>query len=146
MSETAVLAYWKEHREQLRQSETQRATMTNFVLVVVAALSALIVQQKFVLATLPLSALVCLLGTYGLLAAAKYYERAAYHLSQARALTSTLVDIGALGPEELLDSARTLHHAQFRRLVRIRLHTLWLVLHGLVITYGIALLVITVAT
>jgi hypothetical protein len=146
MSETAVLAYWKEHREQLRQSETQRATMTNFLLVIVGALSALVVQQRFALATLPLSGLICLLGIYGLVATAKYYERAAYHLAQARALTTTLVDMGALGPEERLDSARAVHNSEFRRLVRIRLHVLWLVLHGLIVFYGLALLVITVTT
>jgi hypothetical protein len=29
-TEDAVLAYWKEHREQFRQSETQRSTLTKF--------------------------------------------------------------------------------------------------------------------
>jgi hypothetical protein len=54
-SEEAVISYWKEHREQLRQSETQRATLTNFLIVVTAALSALVVQQKFALETVNLS-------------------------------------------------------------------------------------------
>ena len=43
--EDAVLAYWKEHREQLRQSENQRAVLTNYVLVLVAAISGFIMQQ-----------------------------------------------------------------------------------------------------
>ena len=37
--EDAVLAYWREHREQLRQSENQRAVLTNYVLVITAAIS-----------------------------------------------------------------------------------------------------------
>jgi hypothetical protein len=32
--EDAVLAYWREHREQLRQSENQRAVLTNYVLAI----------------------------------------------------------------------------------------------------------------
>ena len=43
--EDAVLAYWREHRDQLRQSENQRAVLTNFVLVITAAISGFIVQQ-----------------------------------------------------------------------------------------------------
>ena len=51
----AVLAYWREHREQFRQSENQRAVLTNYVLVITAAVSGLVVQQGFKLRTLPLS-------------------------------------------------------------------------------------------
>ena len=90
--EDAVLAYWKEHREQLRQSENQRAVLTNYVLVIVAAISGFIVQQHFDLRTLPLSVLIVVIGLYGALAVAKYHERADYHLSQARALTRVLID------------------------------------------------------
>jgi hypothetical protein len=35
--------------------------------------------------------MVVLIGLYGALAAAKYHERANYHLSQARGLTQVLV-------------------------------------------------------
>ena len=145
MSETVLLAYWKEHREQLRQSETQRSTMTNFIIVIVGVLSALIVQQKFSTQTLPLSILIVILGFYGFATAAKLYERAAYHLTQARALTYTLVEIGALGPEEQLDAARVEHNIRFKHLVWIRLHNLWLVLHGIVCCYGLAIVVVTLA-
>ena len=41
-----VLAYWHEHREQLRQSENQRAVLTNYVLVITAAISGFIVQHQ----------------------------------------------------------------------------------------------------
>ena len=42
----AVLAYWHEHREQLRQSENQRAVLTNYVLVITAAINGFIVQHQ----------------------------------------------------------------------------------------------------
>jgi hypothetical protein len=90
----AVLAYWKEHREQLRQSENQRAVMTNFILVITAGISGFVVQQHFSVRTIPLSVLTVIIGRYGALSAAKYHERAEYHLSQARALTRALTSSG----------------------------------------------------
>jgi hypothetical protein len=75
----AVLGYWREHREQFRQSENQRAVLTNFVLVIAAALSGFIVELHFELRTLPLSVLIVVIGWYGALAAAKYHERADQH-------------------------------------------------------------------
>ncbi|MFJ2823930.1 hypothetical protein ACIO7M_22855 [Streptomyces toxytricini] len=97
-SEEAIRAYWKEHREQLRQCETQRSTLTNLLRVVTAALSGLIVQQKFTLNALPLCLFVATTGGYGAVAVAKYYERASYHLTQARALTATWRTGACWGP------------------------------------------------
>lgn len=136
--------FWKEHREQLRQSETQRSTLTNFLLVVTAGLSALIVQQKFSAGAIPLSIFISLLGIYGALTVAKYYERATYHLSQARALTATLASLGTLGPESELDERRAEHYRQFPRLHRLRLHHLWVSLHLGVTLYGLALLIVCI--
>ena len=143
-STDAILAYWKEHREQLRQSETQRSTLTNFLLVIVAALTALVVQQKFRVVTIPLTVLIILLGIYGSLTVAKYYERSRYHLQQARALTSTLRERGDLGPEEPLDVARDGHLQQFPRLGTVRLHLLWVTLHIGITLFGLALLGVTI--
>jgi hypothetical protein len=144
-SETVVLAYWGEHRDQLRQSETQRALLTNYLLVIAAALSALIVQQRFAAATLPLSALIVLVGMYGAISVAKYHERAEYHLMQARALTRVLKDMGALTDQETLEEFRTRHYQRYPRLHRVRLHSLWTGLHVGIALYGIALVIITLA-
>jgi hypothetical protein len=106
----AVLAYWGEHPAPLRQSESQRAVLINYVLAVAAALSGLVVQQRFRLQTLPSSVLVVLTGLYGALAAAKYHERPSYHLAQAGALTLALVRSGDLPDNEaLLDQFRGEH-------------------------------------
>ncbi|GAA3449694.1 hypothetical protein [Dactylosporangium matsuzakiense] len=141
--ETATLAYWSEHRSQLRQSETQRSQLTNYLLAITAALSVLIVQQKFAAATLPLSALITATGVYGALASAKYHERAEYHLQQARVLTRTLVGIGALGDDTDLSTARETHYCRYRILHRVRLHQLWTGLHLGIAAYGITLMLIT---
>ena len=112
VSEEAIRAYWKDHREQMRQCETQRSTLTNLVLILTAALSALVVQQEFTLNVVPLCVFVALAGVYGAVAVSKYYERAAYHLLQARALTQDLKELGVLGDDVRLVQARAEHNCQ----------------------------------
>jgi len=144
VSEDSLMAYWKEQREQLRQSENQRAVLTNFVLIITAAISGLVVQQHFNLRTLPVSILLVLIGLYGALAAAKYHERAEYHLSQARALTRMLVDAGVVADSRaVLEASRDAHYSKYARLHRLRLHWLWTGLHLGIAAYGVALIVIT---
>jgi hypothetical protein len=142
--EDAVLAYWREHREQLRQSENQRAVLTNYVLVITAAISGFVVQQDFGLRTLPLSVLIIIIGLYGAVAAAKYHERADYHLLQARALTRVLVDTGSLADHEaVLEEFRQQHDLKYPRLHRLRLNRLWTGLHLGVAVYGVVLVILT---
>jgi hypothetical protein len=121
-AENAALAYWSEHRSQLRQSESQRAVLTNYVLAIAAAVSGFVVQH-FGTQTLPLSVLIVLTGLYGVPAAAKYHERANHHLSQAGALTQVLVQSGDLADNDvILDRFRSDHYQKYPRLSRIRLH------------------------
>jgi hypothetical protein len=140
----AVLAYWQEHREQFRQSENQRAVLTNYVLVIAAAVSGLVVQQGFKLRTLPLSVLIVVIGLYGALAVAKYHERANYHLFQARALTRVLIDSGALADHDaVLEEFRQAHYRNYPQLHRLRLNWLWIGLHLGVAVYGVVLVAVT---
>ena len=140
------LAYWHEHREQLRQSENQRAVLTNFVLVITAAVSSLVVQQHFATRTLPLSVLVVITGVYGALTVAKYHERAEYHLQQARALTQALTASGVLADYRgALAHSRQEHYRRYPVLHRVRLHRLWTGLHLGIAAYGAALIIITAA-
>jgi hypothetical protein len=140
----ATLAFWAEQRAQLRQSENQRAVLTNYVLTIAAAVSGFVIQQHFRLQTLPLSVLVVLTGLYGALSAAKYRERANYHLSQARALTRVLVQSGGLGDNAAaLENARLDHYQRYPRLSRIRLHWLWTGLSLGVAAYGLVLVILT---
>jgi hypothetical protein len=142
--ENAVLAYWSEHRSQLRQSESQRAVLTNYMLAIAAAVSGFVVQQHFRTQTLPLSVLIVLTGLYGALAAAKYHERANYHLSQARALTEVLVQSGDLTNNDvIMGRFRSDHYQKYPRLSRIRLHWLWTGLSLGVAAYGLVLIILT---
>lgn len=139
-----VLAYWAEHRQQLRQCETQRSVLTNFLLVIVAGLSGFIVQQEFAAPTLAVAVLIIGLGVYGALSSAKYHERAVYHLVQARALTKILSELHALPDDDPLNTARDDHYRRYRRLHKIRLHWLWTGLHLAIAGYGATLAAIIV--
>jgi hypothetical protein len=142
--EETTLAYWKEHREQLRQSESQRAVLTNYLLVIISALSGFIAQQRFALTTLPLSLLVVGVGLYGAVTAAKYHERADYHLTQARVLTRTLREMGALTADDAPQrQSREAHYRAYPRLHRVRLYLLWIGLHLGIAAFGVILVVIT---
>jgi hypothetical protein len=140
----ATLAFWDEQRAQLRQSENQRSVLTNYVLTIAAAVSGFVIQQHFRVQTLPLSVLVLLTGLYGALSAAKYHERANYHLGQARALTQVLMQSGGLGDNDaILERFRLDHYRQYPRLSRLRLHWLWTGLHLGVAVYGLVLIILT---
>jgi type IV secretory pathway TrbF-like protein len=142
--DNAVLAYWNEHRTQLRQSENQRAVLTNYVLAIAAAISGFVIQQHFRAQTLPLSVMVVLIGLYGALTSAKYHERANYHLGQARALTQVLVQSGNLSDNDaILERFRLDHYQEYPRLFRLRLHWLWTGLHFGVAVYGLVLIILT---
>ena len=139
-----MLAYWREHRDQLRQSENQRAVLTNYVLIIVAALTGFIVQQQLKPATVPLSVLITLIGVFGAITVAKYHERADYHLTQARAFTQLLVEAGHLPDNDArLDQVRTTHNTRYPKLHRLRLHHLWTTLHTGIALYGATLTLIT---
>jgi len=141
-----VLAYWAEQRQQLRQSEDQRSAMTNYLLVITAGLTGLIVAQKFTLGALPLAIMILTVGLYGALTSAKYHERATYHLHQARALTQTLIDLGALDQDDPnIQAKREAHYAAHPRLSRIRLHLLWTGLHTANATFGAVLTIVIIA-
>lgn len=142
----AVLAYWGEHRQQLRQSEDQRAVLTNYVLVIASALTGFIAQQKLALDTLPVAILLVILGAYGAITVAKYHERAEYHLTQARALTKTLTELGALPADTaLLDEYRQRHYDKYPWLRRVRLHMLWTGLHTAIVVGGMVLTIVILA-
>lgn len=140
----ALVEYWRDHREQMRQSESQRGVLTNYVLLIAAAISGFVVQQQFSLRTVPLSVLTMAIGLYGAVSAAKYHERADYHLSQARALTRVLAQSGVLpDASAALEDARQAHYGKYPRMSRLRLNWLWISLHLGIAVYGAVLLIIT---
>ena len=148
MTESAdvVHVYWSEHRQQIPRSESRRAVLTNYTPVIAATVSGFLLQRQLRPITLPLSILATVIDGYGAVMAAKHHQRANHHLTQARALSTTLVDLGAL-PENTAapDAAITTHNSKYPRLHRIRLHAPWTGLHLLIIMCGLILTAVTLS-
>jgi hypothetical protein len=65
----------REEWSQIHHIESQRAGLTNNLLVIESGAVALIVQGNYSLVTLPICGLLLVCGSIGLLATKKYYER-----------------------------------------------------------------------
>lgn len=125
-----LIELWKEQREQARQTETQRAALTNIVILVVSAGLGFVAQKGLSPSMLAVTVPITLLGGYGAVTCMKFHERSALHGQQALHLR---VKLGNLHPELEIESgwAATYRAQQTRypRLNRIRLYGLWVSLH-----------------
>lgn len=134
-----LLELWKDERQQAIQAEEQRATLTNIVIVVVAAGLGFVSQKSLspslLMVTLPMT----LLGGYGALSCLKYRERFSLHGSQARHLRQELSRLDpALCLEEERREIKRRHRARFPLLHRVRLYALWVAIHlGIAVSGGI---------
>ena len=137
-----LLQHWDEQRAQSRQCEDQRATMTNIILLVASAALGFIAQRGLdrlmLLVTVPL----VVVGLFGAVASAKFYERFRLHNRQARRITDQLVEhLPDLAVDNAYTQARTQHNMRYRFLTKIRLHHLWISLHLAIAITGVALTV-----
>lgn len=128
---------------QARQSENQRAMMTNFLIVIYGILQGFIVQRKFDDPTIILAVVMIFLGVFGVLASYKYYER--FRLSTCR-VGRLMERLQELEPEanlkELEHKADSKHRTRYPRLHHLRLHKLWHALHWGIVILGIINLLI----
>lgn len=125
-----LIELWKEQREQARQTETQRSTLTNIVILVVAAGLGFAAQKGLGPSMLAVTIPITLLGAYGAVACMKFHERFALHDLQALRLR---IKLGSLHPELEIESGWAdtyrAQEARHPRLNRIRLYALWVALH-----------------
>lgn len=138
-----LIALCQENWEQARQSENQRAVVTNLIVIIAAATSGVLTQTGFEKHTLPLTILLIILGIYGALTSAKLYERHQFHIERARSLRHRL---DLLYPEaeveHIYETTRESHEAVYPKLSKLHLHVLWIVLNLLVALLGVTLTII----
>lgn len=141
MAETTdfLLAEAQENWAQARQSEDQRAVISNLIIVVASIIHGILTQTGFTKSALPLTILLMLLGIYGIVTTAKLYERHQFHIQRARKIRLRLDE---LHPDahmrKILDEANEEHRSTYPFLSqKIRLHVMWLALHSLIATLGI---------
>ncbi|MET8448695.1 hypothetical protein [Streptomyces sp. NPDC005209] len=143
-----LLDLWKGQRDEAKQMENQRAALTNILIIVAAAALGFLTQQGHLQAsslgiTLPL----CVLGSFGAVASAKYGERWAVHSGLADALRH---EVGLRHPElnlpDLIAANRAEHAAEFPRILRLKIWVLWVVLHSAIAAAGFILSLWILAT
>lgn len=128
---------------QAKQSEDQRAAVTNYVFVIAAALQGYIVQRNFDKLSLAIAIFLIILGIYGALISYKYYER--FRLGMTRVgkwmekLEELHLDANIAAIEKKADDK---HNSRFTRIHKIRLYALWLCLHTAVSLAGIANIIV----
>ena len=139
--DTDVLIMLCEHEwAQAKQSEDQRATISNIVLLVASILIGLVVQSELTREYLPLSAFLIVLGIYGAITSEKLYERHQFHFERARVFRHKMIDLHPVTRlTEERQEAGIKHALKFPRLSKTHLHHLWLILHIGISTVGIIL-------
>jgi len=143
-SKSVILEYWKDQRAQARHTETQRATFTNIILIVAAAMLGFVAQKGFHESCLALTVTIIFLGLFGAVTSAKYYERYNVHIEQAIRFSEVLTaQEQEYDHEKILDPVR-IDHASRNRLERLRLNKLWIAFNLIVAFIGLAMTIIIV--
>ncbi|NQE67376.1 hypothetical protein NG2371_01828 [Nocardia gamkensis] len=137
-----LLRLWQEQHAQARQSENHRAVMTLVVVIgAVGGMAYVALQSDSRITSAAVASAVGLLGVFGALISAKYYERFKLHVYGANHFHRRLDELyPELRIEQLWSENENQHRRKYKVLSGIRLHHLWVAAH-----LGIALLGGTVA-
>lgn len=142
----------KEHWEEMRHAEDQRATITNLLIAIVALGSGFVTIVGLSAYTLFLGALLVVLGVYGCIMTAKLYER---HQFDQKRVDYWYKQLDRLNPEAqflaLKELADREHYQEFagilpkplRFVTKIHTHQLWLSLHASIALIGLGVFVAT---
>jgi hypothetical protein len=142
-----LLQLYTEERAQARQSEDQRATLTNIIIVIVGAGLAFISDQKLADEALALSVPMMVIGVFGAVVSAKYFERWYRHWTRAYAYRAQLFDLypdidvqlGSYSHEptrKRTDVYEREADDRFKRSSKWRLYSLWIGFHCAIIVGG----------
>jgi hypothetical protein len=135
-----LLKFVEQQWVEAKQSEDQRAAITNVILLIVAAVVGFMAQKSLSRSHLLLSSLLIVLGLYGAIASAKLYERHQFHIERLKYWRKKLNE---LHPKTELEALKELavqsHNARFPWLKNVRLYYLWVFLHLIIMIAGIVI-------
>lgn len=132
-----LLKIYEEERTQARHTEEQRATITNFVILISAAIIGFFATKGVDKNSLMLAVLLVFLGVYGAIFCSKLYERWFFHIRRSREIREHIVDLHHdTEIRELLDSAVKKHKEEYPLLYKIRLHNLWVLFNIMITVIG----------
>ena len=128
----------KENWRLSREAEEKRSLLATTNLVLATALQIPIVFTGFHPSILPLACWLVLLGLYGIVAGFKLYERSQFHILRARKLRAKLDSLYSDAElEQVFLEAEKEQRQAYPFLIRIRLNTIWTILHSLIALLGI---------
>ncbi|WP_174186437.1 hypothetical protein [Nocardia barduliensis] len=121
-----------------RQSENHRAIMTMLVVIgAIGGMTYIALQHDSHMISAAVSLAVCLLGLFGALISAKYFERFKMHMDAAQLLRRRLNDLyPRLYLEDDWAANRRQHESKYKVLSWIRLEHLWVLAHLGIATLG----------
>ncbi|MFC7304245.1 hypothetical protein ACFQVC_08480 [Streptomyces monticola] len=136
-----LLELWKGHRDEARQMENQRATLTHVVILVAAAGLGFLAQDGALgTSSLVVTVPMFVLGAFGAVAGTKYGERWAVHSGLPDRLRH---EVGLRRPglnlSGLIEDNHVEHRAEFPRISRVRIWVLRVGIHGGIAAGGFAL-------
>lgn len=144
MNDTDVLLKFSEEEwSQARQSEDQRALVTNLIMTVASVIIGVISQRGLDTQTLPLTFLLVTLGLYGGLTSRKLYERHQFHIERARRYRARINELHPNAQlNQLREEAVTVHKSKFPYLYSVHLNWLWSTLYAVIVMAGVILTII----
>jgi hypothetical protein len=114
---------------QAKQSEDQRAILSNFIVVIAVASEGFMVSKDFPKRALVVAISMIILGLFGAVASAKYYERFRMSMTRVGRLREKLDDMYPdLGLDETEEKADLKHASRYSVLSALRLNFLWSIL------------------
>jgi len=120
----------QEQWAQARQSENQRSTISNFTIVIALAAFGFLAKTTPGRKAIPLTIFLTVLGVFGALICAKFYERFYLHIQRVGRMMERL---DQLHPEAQLcrleQRADDMHNQRFPLTIHLRLHHLWMTIH-----------------
>jgi hypothetical protein len=130
---------------QAQQSENQRATMTNFIIVITTLLQGFIVERQFDLTSIMVAILMIFLGIFGIIISVKYYERFRISTNRIGEMMKYLDNMHKSAKLRALQKiADKEHNQRFPKMSKVRLHRLWYAFHTSIIIFGITNVIIII--
>ena len=133
---TCLQKLYEEQRSQRRQSESQRSTLTNILILIDAGLIALMGSQHFSPGMLYIAQILMFFGLFGVLSSLKYYERSRLHWRRSRYYEKKIAELVSTNPIELREKADKDHQKEWPFLSKIHQFWLWIILHSIIIIIG----------
>lgn len=140
--------FYQENCVFARHHEQLRATITNFIIVVAAALISLVTYDgSFSLTDLPITVFIFFLGVFGAVFSSKHYERIRLHLRRARKYREEIDKMTkGIKLSKLREKANKENEQKYGWLAKVKLNNFWIALHVLISIIGLILSVFSLIT